>query len=318
MGRGAKQDVESSAVTNTGNPLASAPGGRTPQPAAGVDTYPHLLKQRCEPCTTCSSAGFDDPRDVVFLDGVEVSSATPGAKNYQNVSPPVLLVLGVQHLLAVVGSVVVQARILASQGVCAPGSPCDVAVTAGVPAGVECQCYIASGSTLPEHIVTWTVLVSGLCTALQSSPLGPLSSNLLSIMGTSSAFISVVGITGKAAMPGYGVPLIMGMNVLTFWIEPFIMYALPERAIQALLDPTVKGTVVMVIGLTLTARVGVKLWVGDGGGVDLIVGASSYSLPTRSPETSLTVSPPRCTQGSSASASWPGSQRRSGASEWAA
>jgi xanthine/uracil permease/Ca2+-binding EF-hand superfamily protein len=131
--------------------------------------------------------------------------------------------------------------------------------------------------------------VSGLCTALQSSPLGPLSSNLLSIMGTSSAFISVVGITGRAAMPGYGVPLIMGMNVLTFWIEPLIMYALPERAIQALLDPTVKGTVVMVIGLTLTARVGVKLWVGTGGGVDLIIGFICVCLMARISKTKRSV-----------------------------
>jgi xanthine/uracil permease len=62
------------------------------------------------------------------------------------------------------------------------------------------------------------------------------------------------------------------MNMLTFWAEPMLMYALPDFWIGKLLDPTVKGTVVMVIGLTLTARVGVKLWTGDGGGVDLIIG----------------------------------------------
>eukprot|EP01049_Picozoa_sp_SAG25_P026213 SAG25_NODE_12920_length_273_cov_1.195402_1_plen_50_part_10 len=43
---------------------------------------------------------------------------------------------------------------------------------------------------------------------------------------------------------------------LTFWAEPLLMYALPDFWIGKLLDPTVKGTVVMVIGLTLTARVG--------------------------------------------------------------
>ena len=208
-----------------------------------------MLEERCEPCRACSNNGYDDPRDTRYLNGVE--STAPESKNYQHVSPMVLVVLGVQHLLAVVGSVVVQARILANAGVCETGSACDVAVASGQPAppGVACDCYIASGSSLPDHIVTWTVLVSGLCTALQSSPLGPLSSNLLSIMGTSSAFISVVGITGRKAMPGQGIPLVMGMNAITFWMEPFIMYALPERWIQRLLDPTVKGTVVMVSAL---------------------------------------------------------------------
>lgn len=301
MGRGAQsQQSVSNSESSTDNPIvAASPAMRQPAPATGSatgssagpdgDSYMDVLVQRCEPCASCSGASFDDERDARFLDGVEVSAATPGSKNYQNIAPPVLLVLGVQHLLAVVGSVVVQARILASQGVCDAGSPCDLAVTDGVPAPMDCQCYISSGSTLPEHIVTWTVVVSGLCTALQSSPLGPLSSNLLSIMGTSSAFISVVGITGRAAMPGYGVPLIMGMNVLTFWIEPLIMYALPERAIQALLDPTVKGTVVMVIGLTLTARVGVKLWVGTGGGVDLIIGFVCVCLMARISKTKRSV-----------------------------
>eukprot|EP01052_Picozoa_sp_SAG31_P001240 SAG31_NODE_41_length_31342_cov_8.029286_30_plen_879_part_00 len=203
----------------------------------------------------------------------------------------VLLVLGVQHLLAVVGSVVVQARILASAGVCEPGTPCDEAVANGLaaPPGVVCECYIASGSSLPDHIVTWTVLISGLCTALQSSPLGPFSSNLLSIMGTSSAFIGVVGITGRKAMPGHGIPLVMGMNAITFWVEPFLMYVLPEGLIHKLLDPTVKGTVVIVIGLTLTARVGVKLWVGDGGGVDLIVGFVCVALMARASKTKRSI-----------------------------
>ena len=284
-------------VPGGGAPGGGAPGAAAPAQAAqegtgvSADSYGEVLAERLEPCQSCSGAGFDDPRDVRFLAGVEVSKSTPGSKNYQNVSPPVLLVLGVQHLLAVVGSVVVQARILASQGVCDAGSLCDIAVTNGAPAppGVSCECYISSGSTLPEHIVTWTVLISGLCTALQSSPLGPLSSNLLSIMGTSSAFISVVGITGRAAMPGYGIPLIMGMNVLTFWIEPFMMYALPQKAIDALLDPTVKGAVVMVIGLTLTARVGVKLWVGTGGGVDLIIGFICVCLMARISKTKRSI-----------------------------
>jgi hypothetical protein len=36
-----------------------------------------------------------------------------------------------------------------------------------------------------------------------------------------------------------------------------------------------------VIGLTLTARVGVKLWVGDGGGIDLLVGFLCVAMMAR-------------------------------------
>ena len=93
-------------------------------------------------------------------------------------------------------------------------------------------------------------------------PLGPLSSNLLSIMGTSSAFIA-----WSASQGGRDAGLWRshhGHERAHVLIEPFMMYALPERAIQALLDPTVEGTVVMVIGLTLTARVGVSCGWGPG------------------------------------------------------
>jgi xanthine/uracil permease/Ca2+-binding EF-hand superfamily protein len=68
-----------------------------------------------------------------------------------------------------------------------------------------------------------------------------------------------------------------------------VMYVLPESWIKKLLDATVKGTVVMVIGLTLTARVGVKLWTGDGGGVDLTIGFICVVLMARISKTKRSV-----------------------------
>jgi hypothetical protein len=192
------------------SPAAAAAGGGDPG-------YFSVLFTRLQPCFRCSNKGFEDEGDTKWLNGEEVFEGEEGGKNYQDLGLPVLMMLGVQHLLAVIGSVVVQALLLARAGVCEAGSACDLAVVNGVPAppGEDCQCYIASGSTAPDHIVFWTVFVSGLCTALQSSPIGPLTSNLLSIMGTSSAFISVVGITGRAAMPGKGVQLVMGAHART-------------------------------------------------------------------------------------------------------
>jgi len=60
------------------------------------------------------------------------------------------------------------------------------------------NCFI-DDQEAAQDLVRWTVIVSGVCTMLQCSPIGQFSSNLLSIMGTSSAFIGVVGLTGKQA-----------------------------------------------------------------------------------------------------------------------
>ena len=136
-----------------------------------------------------------------------------------------------------------------------------------------------------QDLVRWTVIVSGVCTILQCSPCGQLSSNLLSIMGTSSAFIGVVGLTGKQAAPGDGIPLIMRMNLLTFWAETAFIYFLPQSFIEdKLLDPTVKESVVITIGLTLTQGVGTRDWIGDGHAADALIGllcVLSFGLLTR-------------------------------------
>ena len=265
------------------NPLAAP----QPPPGAGAgagaaDDAPRQppSEEGCCEMACWPNAGFDDERDERFLHGQRVPKGG-GGKNYQHILPAVLPVLGVQHLLAVVGSVIVNARAIGNDGTCSAGSECDVAIKSSNESAAAIEachtegCYMASDSEFYEHVVVWTVFISGLCTMLQSGPLGPLSSNLLSIMGTSSAFIGTIANTGHRAPPGQGVALVMLMNLLTFWIEPVIMYTLPESWIKdnkMLFDPTVKASVVITIGLTLTSRVGVKMWVGDGSAEDCLVG----------------------------------------------
>ena len=133
-----------------------------------------------------------------------------GGKNYQHILPAVLPVLGVQHLLAVVGSVIVNARAIGNDGTCSAGSECDVAIKSNNESAAAIEachtegCYMASDSEFYEHVVVWTVFISGLCTMLQSGPLGPLSSNRCRL-GTSSAFVGTIANTGHRAPPGQGV-----------------------------------------------------------------------------------------------------------------
>ena len=266
------------------NPVAAAAGSGGSATTAGsgagalgeTESYAATVTARCKPCgicPPCAKAGrHDDDGDLRFISARAVAKGDldfPQAKTYQDLGVPQLLLLGLQHYLAVVASVTGLA------GVMARGGQCKGSNKPG-----EGACYIDDLETM-QDLVMWTVIISGICTVLQCIYTGQFSSNVLSIMGTSSAFISVVGITGKMAAAGDGVALVMRMNALTFWIEPFFIYFLPQNFIDnKLLDPTVKESVVITIGLTLTARVGTKSWIGDGHASDAVLGLVCVMLLT--------------------------------------
>ena len=263
------------------NPIARDVGGRgVVAGGGGLDveegSYVATVRERCKPCgiwPPCSKAGLhDDEDDLRFIRARPLRKGDPGfeqGKTYQDLAAPQLCLLGLQHYLAVVASVTGLAGVMARMGQCKGTNR---------PGGGAC--YIDDLETM-QDLVMWTVIVSGVCTILQCMYTGQFSSNVLSIMGTSSAFISVVGITGKMAAPGDGVALVMRMSALTFWIEPFFIYFLPKSFIDnKLLDPTVKESVVITIGLTLTARVGTKSWIGDGHASDAVLGLACVILLT--------------------------------------
>eukprot|EP01043_Picozoa_sp_COSAG02_P002667 COSAG02_NODE_63_length_43286_cov_54.666412_5_plen_910_part_00 len=265
-----------------GNPVArdAAGGGGAAAGGGGLDVeedgYAATVRERCKPCgiwPPCSRAGLhDDEGDLRFIDARPLRRGDPEfeqGKTYQDLAVPQLCLLALQHYLAVVASVTGLAGVMARMGQCKGTNR---------PGGGAC--YIDDLETM-QDLVMWTVIISGVCTMLQCMYTGQFSSNVLSIMGTSSAFISVVGITGKMAAPGDGVALVMRMSALTFWIEPFFIYFLPKSFIDnKLLDPTVKESVVITIGLTLTARVGTKSWIGDGHASDAVLGLACVVLLT--------------------------------------
>jgi NCS2 family nucleobase:cation symporter-2/xanthine permease XanP len=95
------------------------------------------------------------------------------------------------------------------------------------------------------YLVSMALLAAAVGTFLQSTPIGPVGSGLLSVTGTSFAFIQPLILSGQAG----GLPLMFGMSLATvpaqFVLAPF----LPR--LRRVLTPLVSGIVVVLIGLSI-------------------------------------------------------------------
>ncbi|MGB7087058.1 MAG: nucleobase:cation symporter-2 family protein [Phormidesmis sp.] len=104
------------------------------------------------------------------------------------------------------------------------------------------------------YLVSMALFVSGIATFIQAKRIGPVGSGLLSIQGTSFAFIGPIIAAGAAATAGGSTPaqalgIIFGMCLLGSFIEMIFSQFL--EVISRVITPLVTGTVVMLIGLTL-------------------------------------------------------------------
>lgn len=104
------------------------------------------------------------------------------------------------------------------------------------------------------YLISMSLFVSGIATFIQVRRIGPVGSGLLSIQGTSFAFIGPIIGAGTAAIAGGATPtqalgLIFGMCFLGSFIEMIFSQFL--NVISRIITPLVTGTVVMLIGLTL-------------------------------------------------------------------
>ena len=104
------------------------------------------------------------------------------------------------------------------------------------------------------YLVSMSLFVSGIATFIQAKRIGPIGSGLLSIQGTSFAFIGPVIAAGTAVIGAGGTPqaalgTIFGLCFLGSFIEiilsRFIQFA------SKIITPLVTGVVVTLIGLTL-------------------------------------------------------------------
>ena len=104
------------------------------------------------------------------------------------------------------------------------------------------------------YLVSMSLFVSGIATFIQARTFGPLGSGLLSIQGTSFAFIGPVIGAGTAVIAAGGTPqaalgTVFALCFLGSFVEMFL-----SRFIQfasKIITPLVTGTVVTLIGLTL-------------------------------------------------------------------
>ncbi|MEM6423842.1 MAG: nucleobase:cation symporter-2 family protein [Cyanobacteria bacterium P01_D01_bin.128] len=104
------------------------------------------------------------------------------------------------------------------------------------------------------YIISMSLFVSGIATFIQARKIGPVGSGLLSIQGTSFAFIGPIIGAGTAAIaagasPTQALGLIFTLCLAGSFIEMIFSQFL--EFISRIITPLVTGTVVMLIGLTL-------------------------------------------------------------------
>ncbi|MGK7908215.1 MAG: uracil-xanthine permease family protein [Synechococcus sp.] len=104
------------------------------------------------------------------------------------------------------------------------------------------------------YLVSMSLFVSGIATFIQVRRLGPVGSGLLSIQGTSFAFIGPIIAAGSAAIasgtsPEDALGTIFGLCFVGSFIE--IVFSRFLQFAAKIITPLVTGTVVSLIGLTL-------------------------------------------------------------------
>ncbi|WP_036484146.1 uracil-xanthine permease family protein [Myxosarcina sp. GI1] len=115
-------------------------------------------------------------------------------------------------------------------------------------------------------ILSMSLVVSGIATFIQAKRFGPVGSGLLSIQGTSFAFLGPIigaglGVTGAGGTPQEALQLIFGLCFFGAFVEIIISRFL--HLANKIITPLVTGVVVTLIGTTLI-KVGIT---SMGGGV---------------------------------------------------
>lgn len=105
-----------------------------------------------------------------------------------------------------------------------------------------------------SYIISMSLFASGICTYIQCKKIGPVGSGLLSLQGTSFAFLGPILGIGTTALQGGQTPqqalaLIFGVCFFGSFIEIILSRFL--HLMNKIITPVVSGTVVMIIGLSL-------------------------------------------------------------------
>lgn len=141
--------------------------------------------------------------------------------------PAMALLIGLQHVLAVFGGLLIAPLIIAG----------------GMKLSLEDTSYLVSSA----------LVISGAATFIQIQRIGPLGSGLLSIQGTSFAFIGPLiaayyALNGPAD-PGAALGTLFGSAAVCSIVMMALSFLLPS--LQRVVTPNVTGTTVILLGATL-------------------------------------------------------------------
>ncbi|MBZ9556928.1 MULTISPECIES: nucleobase:cation symporter-2 family protein [unclassified Modicisalibacter] len=156
-----------------------------------------------------------------------MSVDTPLYRLDERPAPAKALLAGFQHVLASFVGIIAPSMIIAG--------------------ALDLQGYV-------PYLISMALFVSGLATLLQSQRLGPLGSGLLSIQGTSFAFVGALIIAGQTARAGGAddtgvLATLFGVCLAGSLIEVALGSVLGQ--LKRIITPTVTGIVVTLIGLSL-------------------------------------------------------------------
>ncbi|MGG6297550.1 uracil-xanthine permease family protein [Leptolyngbya sp. AN02str] len=109
-------------------------------------------------------------------------------------------------------------------------------------------------ATNTSYVISMSLFASGLCTFIQCKKIGPVGSGLLSLQGTSFAFLGPILGVGTFAVqngrsPEQALALIFGVCFFGAAVEIILSRFL--HLMSKIITPVVSGTVVMIIGLGL-------------------------------------------------------------------
>ncbi len=127
---------------------------------------------------------------------------------------------------------------------------------------------------MSAYMISMALFVSGVATFIQTKKFGPFGSGMLSIQGTSFAFLSTIisigmGVIGKGGTPETAVATICGVALAGSLIQMTCSRFLPF--LQEVFPPLVSGIVVTMIGLSL-----IKVGIVDFGGGFSAMGDGSF------------------------------------------
>ncbi len=109
------------------------------------------------------------------------------------------------------------------------------------------------GAHVP-YLIAMSLFVSGVATFIQSNRVGPVGSGLLSVQGTSFAFLGAILAAGMSVKNAGGTPedilaMIFGLCLVGCLVEVVLSQFIDK--LGRIVNPTVTGVVITVIGLSL-------------------------------------------------------------------